>query len=103
MCIITGAFSAFIDNVTTVLLISPISICLSNILARENLYKELAPDAKAANEREETEAAIGKGEKTTEAETLNSQSSTTKVNHKTRRVKKVKKLAIPLLMVNGIF
>jgi len=103
MCIITGAFSAFIDNVTTVLLISPVSVCLSNILVRENLYKELAPDAKAATEMEETEAAIDNGGKTTEAETLKPQNVTTKVNHKKHSVKKVEKLAIPLLMVNGIF
>merc|ERR1719320_1329362 len=39
MCIFSAVVSAFLDNVTTLLLVSPVSICLCNMLIGESAYK----------------------------------------------------------------
>lgn len=119
MCIFSAVVSAFLDNVTTLLLISPVSICLCNMLVGENAYKELSDDESAESREGSTENLRSTKNPKLEIEVvkpLNDQEK--KVSFAVEMTddhgneshtlmvlpsKKVEKLAIPLLIVNGVF
>merc|ERR1719285_1339909 len=119
MCIFSAIVSAFLDNVTTLLLISPVSICLCNMLVGENAYKELSDDESAESREGSKENLRSTKNPKLEIEVvkpLNDQEK--KVSFAVEMTddhgneshtlmvlpsKKVEKLAIPLLIVNGVF
>jgi len=119
MCFFSAIVSAFLDNVTTLLLISPVSICLCNMLVGENSYKELSDDESAESREGSTDNLRSTKSPKLEIEVVkpvNDQEKTVSFavemtedhgneSHplKVLPSKKVEKLAIPLLIVNGVF
>jgi len=119
MCFFSAIVSAFLDNVTTLLLISPVSICLCNMLVGENAYKELSDDESAESREGSTENLRSTKNPKLEIEVVkpvNDQEKTVSFavemtddhgneSHPLHVLpsKEVEKLAIPLLIVNGVF
>merc|ERR1719320_876371 len=113
MCLFSAIVSAFLDNVTTLLLISPVSICLCNMLVGENAYRELSDQE---NEEDSAEDLPPKKKEEFEITKPNKKMEKTvsfavdTIDHDTAKEplvvlpsKAVEKLAIPLLIVNGVF
>jgi len=110
MCIFSAIVSAFLDNVTTLLLVSPVSICLCNMLVGENSYKESSSD----DENDSGGVAGKKGDSSVimlelmdlELKNFSGVIDDTGEIGKSFSLlpsKEVEKLAIPLLIVNGVF
>jgi len=119
MCFFSAIVSAFLDNVTTLLLISPVSICLCNMLVGENAYKEISDDESVESREGSTENLRSTKSPKLEIEVVKpviDQEKTVSFavemtddhgneSHPLHVLpsKKVEKLAIPLLIVNGVF
>jgi len=119
MCLFSAIVSAFLDNVTTLLLISPVSICLCNMLVGDNAYKNISDDESAESREGDTENLRSTKNQKLAIEVVKPTDDPVKTvsfavemtddhgneDHKLSILpsKSVEKLAIPLLIVNGVF
>jgi len=107
MCIFSAIVSAFLDNVTTLLLISPVSICLCNMLVGESACQEESSESDM-NPAKMTKSNLDMD--VIEVNFVAPKSSKRKVTdsgdlqgNTALPSPEVEKLAVPLLIVNGVF